>query len=127
MLPRTNGISFPDSVRIYELGRYQVGIRHRVGIRNRQGVLENGLDGAPDVDDLVSATEKFLCLIWKVMAHAIRGCTIRLIDVDALYRTPKILATISIVLGSTTDRVVEDEDFVRAGSFPLFFFCRQPH
>ena len=122
--PRTNGVRLALTIRIDQLRWHQVGIWHCASICNGQGVLENRPDRTPDIYDLVSATEELLCIVRKVMEHAIRRCCVRLVYVDALYWATRIL-TASIVLGCTADCVVEDEYLLCAGSVLVSFINSQ--
>jgi len=90
----------------------QVGIRYGAGFGNGERVLVDGLDGPPDVDDLVPSLEESVGVVGKVVWHAILGRRIRLIDVYPVDGAAEDAASSrdTIVLASTTDGVVEDED-----------------
>lgn len=90
LLIRPNRESLPHSIRVYELDRHQVAIRYCPGVCNTEWIFEDGLDGAPDVDNLIAALKELIGFFGKVVAHAVDSCFIGLVNVDALHRTSRI-------------------------------------
>ena len=97
---------------------HEVGVGHRVRFRDGQGVPKDLSDWAPYVDDLVSGLQESVCLLWQMVRDALTGSRIGLVDMHAVHRTTEgnwrgIVARRqvgSLVLSTTADRVVEDED-----------------
>ena len=111
-------VCFAHTVGIDKLYRDEVSIRHGESIRNREGVLLDGLDRSPDVDNLEPALQQLRCLLWKMVLDAIFGRGGGLIDVDSLNGCPDAVR----VTGRgrrTTNGMVEDEDTGGTGSVSL--------
>lgn len=63
----TDGESLAITVGVYEGHGDEIRIWDRVGIGDGQGVLEDLLDGPPDVDDLVAGLQQPVGLVWEMV------------------------------------------------------------
>ena len=80
-------------------------------VRDGERVFEDGLDGPPDVDDLVAGFEELVCFRGKVVWDAALCGGVGLIDVHAVYgATEAGGGSTAGVFESAADGVVEDED-----------------
>jgi hypothetical protein len=105
------------TIRIDQLNRHQVLIRHRIRFRDSKRVFQDRLDRTPGIDDLVAAIEKLSGFGRQMMQNAVGGRGIGLIDVHPLYRAAEVeLCFYGAGLGLAADGVVEDEDSVASGS-----------
>ena len=75
-----------NAVGVDKFYRQKVLVRHGCCICNTKRVLANGLDGSPDIDDLVAASEQALCISGTVVPDTIGTGFVGLIDMDALHR-----------------------------------------
>lgn len=119
LLVRSDRKRFPDSIRVDELHGQKVAVRDRIGVGDAQRIFEDGLDGPPDVDDLMSAFEQLVGFLREVVYYALRSCFIGLINMHALDRAAGGLcsgAVFAFVVGLTADCVVEDEDLGGTGA-----------
>lgn len=99
------------SVWVNQSDREEVRIRDGMSVSHSKWVLEDPLDRAPDVDDLIATREKLFGFSGKVMRDPFFASFVGLVDVDAVDRTTKDYVRVgALVLGCTTDGVVEDED-----------------
>ena len=64
----------------------EIRVWDRMGISDSQRVFQNGLDGSPNVDDLVASLKQFLGFLRQVVRNARLGGAIALIDVYAIHR-----------------------------------------
>ena len=120
-LIRPDGKSLPDAIRIDQLHRQEVFIRHGRSVRDTKRVFADGLDGTPDVDDLVAAFEEAVRVGGEVVADAVGTGFVGLVDVDALDGAAEGLRLVgrvggAVVGGFAADGVVEDEDLGGAGA-----------
>ena len=73
------------TIRVDQLDRDEVAVRHTAGVNHTERVFVDRGDGTPDVDDLVAGLEELGGLGgWEVMRHALRTGFVGLVDVDAL-------------------------------------------
>lgn len=70
-----------DKVVLGHLGPDKIGVGHGGGVGDGNGVLEDGLDGPPDVDDLVAAREHLVGVGGELPAQPPLGAMVRLVDV----------------------------------------------
>ena len=68
-----DGQCLASSIRIDEVDRHQIGLGNRVSISYRERILEDCLDGAPDVNDLVASLEELVRFSWEVVRYATPG------------------------------------------------------
>ena len=90
---------------------------HGGSVRDAERVFADGLNGPPEIDDLVATFEEVMSLIWEVLLDPLRAGFIGLVNMDALHGTlggPRV--GIALVAGLAPDGVVEDEDFRSAGA-----------
>ena len=115
---RTNGKSLPDAIGIDQLHGHEVLVGHGRGVGYSEGIFANGLDGTPDVDDLIAAFEEALGFLGEVVLDTLGTGFVGLVDVDALDGTTEVGGSAGwIVIGGwAADGVVEDEDFGSAGT-----------
>lgn len=107
-LARTIGVNQRD--------RDDITIGNGMGIGDGQRILQDGLDGTPDVNYLESSLEELGCLVWKMIRHAASGCAVRLIDMNALDGSTQLCSRSIRVFGRTTDGMIEDYNFRGAGA-----------
>lgn len=112
LLIRPNSKSLSHSIRVYELHRHQVAVRHWPGVCDTERVFEDGLDWAPDVDNLRAALKELIGFFGKVVAYAVESSFIGLVNVDALHRTSHLWR----ILWWAPDCMVENKDFGRSGA-----------
>lgn len=112
LLIRPDSISLSYSMRVYELDRYQIAVRHWLGICNSEWIFEDGLDGAPDVDNLRAALKESIGFFGKVIAYAVESSFIGLVNVDPLHRTSQLCR----ILCWAPDGMVENKDFGRSSA-----------
>ena len=81
-----------------------------MSISDSERILQNGLDGTPHVDDLISAGQQGFGLVREVVGDARLRRTIALIDVNTVHWATKVDCggRPSLVLGSSANGVVED-------------------
>lgn len=115
---RTNRKSLPDTIRIDQLHGQKVLFGHGRGVRDAERVFADGLDGTPDVDDLVAAFEEALGVGGEVVLDALGAGFVGLVDVDALDGAAEGFGRVgdALVGGLAADGMVEDEDFGGAGA-----------
>lgn len=119
---RSNRARLSLSIRVYKFNRYQIRVLDGIGRSDAQGVFENGLDGSPDVDDLITTFEERGCLGWKVVSYALWTSGVGLVDVNSLDGTAETdwfsgICGFAVVDGLVSaDGVVEDEDFGGSGA-----------
>lgn len=107
---RFHRICFALSIRVDQSNADQVRVRHRMGISDRERVLENLLDRAPDIDDLVSSRQQFFGLIGKMMGNSRLRCTVGLVDVDTSDGATEQGCSRRMVGLGAANGVVEDEN-----------------
>ena len=77
----------------------------------------DGLNGAPEIDDLVATFEEVIGLIWEVVLDPLRAGFVGLVNMDALDGAPGgFRVGGALVAGLAPDGVVEDEDFRSTGA-----------
>lgn len=108
----SDSISLSYSMRVYELDRYKVAVRHWSSICNSEWIFEDGLDGTPDVDNLRAALEELIGFFGKVIAYAVESSLIGLVNVNALDRTSQSCR----ILWWAPDCMVENKDFRRSST-----------
>lgn len=118
---RTNRKGLPNTIRINQLHRQKVMFGHGRSVRDSERVFADGLDGTPDVDDLIAAFEETLSVGGEVVLDALKAGFVGLVDVDALNGAAEGLGLVGrvgdgLVVGLAADGVVEDEDFGGAGA-----------
>ena len=106
---RFDGVRLASAVGVDQGNSNEICVWNAMCIRDSEWILQNRLDWAPDVDDLVSCLEKSLSLFREMMWDTRFRGTVRLIDVYTIHRTTKRLRR-SIVFWSTSNGVVKDED-----------------
>ena len=116
-----NGKSLPDPIRINQLHGQKVVFGHRRSIGDSKRVFADGLDGTPDVDDLVAAFEEAVSVGGEVVLDALGAGFVGLVDVDALNGAAEGLGSVgwvseALVGGLAADDVVKDEDLGGAGA-----------
>lgn len=77
-----DGIRLPSACGVYQGDRDKVGIRDGIGLGHGERVPTDSLDGAPDVDDLNTAFQKFLGLLRQMVRDSGNRGFERLVDVD---------------------------------------------
>lgn len=97
------------SVRVNQTDGNEIRVRHGVRVSNSERVLEDPLDGTPDVDDLVAVGEEVVGFIGQVVGDTAAGCRVGLVDVHALNGATGVGGAIAVV-GGAADCVAEDED-----------------
>ena len=86
-------------------------------VRDAERVFADGLDGAPEIDDLVATFEEARGLIWEVVLDPLRASFIGLINMDALDGASGGFGVSgALVTGLAPDGVVEDEHSRSAGA-----------
>jgi hypothetical protein len=100
-----------------EADRHEIRVRNGVCVSDGERVLVDGLDGAPDVDDLVARGQELVGQLGQVERNAGAGGRVGLVDVYAVDGTAKWVGGTgglagggTGVLGSAPNGVVEDED-----------------
>lgn len=109
---RLDGEGLALAVRVDQLGGDEVGLGDRLGVGVPQRVSVDGLDGAPDVDDLETLLGELLGLVGEVVLDPVERGSVRLVDVDLLGRA----AAPGVPVGRAANGVVEDEDAAGSGS-----------
>lgn len=112
LLIRPNGKSLSHSIRVYELHRHQIAVRHWPGVCNSEWIFEDRLDGTPDVDNLRAALKELIGFFGKVVTYAVESSFIGLVNVDALHRTSHLWR----ILGWASNCMVENKDFGRSSA-----------
>lgn len=59
------------SIGVDQGGTDKIGVWDRMSISDTQRILVYGLDWAPDVDDLETLLDEFICFLWKMIEDAI--------------------------------------------------------
>lgn len=115
---RTDGVRLAPTVRVDQIHAHKVRVRHRVGVRDGERIFIDGLDGSPDVDDLIAGLEQLVRLVWKMVRDSGLGCAVALVDVHSIHRPAEVdgRSLAALVLGLTADGVVEDEHARSTGS-----------
>ena len=109
--------SLPNTIRINQLHWQEVLFGHGGSVRDAERVFANGLDGAPEIDDLVATFEEARGLIWEVVLDPLRAGFVGLINMDALDGAPGGFGVSSaLVTGLAPDGVVKDEHPRSAGA-----------
>ena len=118
--------SLADTIRVNQLHSQEVVVRHGSGIRDPEWVFADGLDGTPDVDDLIATFEEALSVGGKVVLDAFGAGFVGLINVDALDGAAEYFggAGLALVGGLAADGVVEDEDLGGAGAGRMVLISR---
>lgn len=118
VLVRSHGKCFPHPIRVYQLDRHQVAIRHGSCISHRERIFSNRLNRSPQVDDLEASSQKSVRFVWQMVGDSVGRGFVRLVDMDSLDGAAKGWRGFSggevdraSVLGITTNGVIEDEDF----------------
>lgn len=132
---RLHGIRLALAVRIDQRRGYEVALRHRMCVCESERVAEDCFDGAPDlltsisemiwsllikfprggkggtyVNDLETLFEKLVSFLWEVIANAILGGAVRLVDMHSFPWSTLDLGSVTNVLRCAADRVVKDQD-----------------
>ena len=120
-LIRLDRKGLPDTIRIDQLHRQQVVVGNGRRVHDAERVFADGLDGTPDVDDLVAAFEEAVGVGGEMVSDALGAGFVGLVDVDALDGAAGGggivgLAGEAVVGGLAADGVVEDEDLRGAGA-----------
>lgn len=79
-------------------------------IGDGQRIFQNLFNGTPNIYDLVPSGEKLVGQFGKMMRHPRFGRRVRLINVNSRHRTTQGLDSSTVILGRTTNSVVEDKD-----------------
>jgi hypothetical protein len=103
------------AIRIDQLNDHKVLIVDTVRFRDSQRVALDGLDGAPDVDDLYASLKQLVCFVGEMVRYTRQGSFIGLINVHALDWAAQV-EPIRILWCWAADSVVEDEDAGCAGT-----------
>lgn len=103
--------SFSLSVRIDEADGDQFGVGDRVGIRHAERILQDLLDGTPDVDDAMSCLEETVCFLGKMMRNTASRGSVGLVNVHTLHgRASDGGRRVALIFGDPSDGVVKDMD-----------------
>jgi hypothetical protein len=109
LLIRSHAQRLTPSIRVDETDGYKVAFRNGAGVSYSEGVLVDGLDGTPDIDDLVAVGEKVFCLGGEMVRDSVAGGGIGLINMNTLHGATEV-GGVAGVDGGAADCVVEDED-----------------
>ena len=83
-LIRLDPKGLPDTIRIDQLHRQQVVVGNGRRVHDAERVFAHGLDGTPDVDDLIAAFEEAVGVGGEMVSDAVGAGFVGLVDVDAL-------------------------------------------
>ena len=81
---RSHRIGLSFAVGIYELDGNQLLIEDGRCLGDGKRVFEDGLDGPPDVYDLVASAKQGGGFGWEVVLDTLGACSVGLVDVDTL-------------------------------------------
>ena len=104
------------AVRVDQADGDEVRFGHGVRVRDGEWVLEDLLDGPPDVDDLVTGGEEGVGVGGEVVRDAVAGGVVGLVNVDTVDGAAEHVCWGALVLGRAPDGVVEYEDAGGAGA-----------
>jgi hypothetical protein len=110
-----HAIRLTPAIRVDQLNDHKVLIIDTVRFCDSQRITLDGLNGAPDVDNLHASSKQFVCFVGKMVRYTRQRSFIGLIDVHALDWAAQV-ESIRILWCWAADCVVEDEDAGCAGT-----------